>query len=263
MRPLVAVERFLERLFERPSARFFRARVHPVQIEHRMQRAMEAGRRVETGRMFAPDRFTIRLHPADLATVSGSGSVDDLPVALASGALEFARRRGYILAARPRVAVMADVGGHPGEIDVEARFSERAGGARDDEAPHEIARTRVFEVPGPRGPRTELHVSEPRRGPRTVEILGGTLTVGRDASNDLVLADPRASRHHARLTSRGGVLVLTDLESTNGTRVNGRTVREVAVGQDDRIEIGETLLTVSGVPTGGPASPSPRTSDRG
>ena len=42
MPPLTAVERFFERLFERPSARLFRARLQPIQIQHRIERAMES-----------------------------------------------------------------------------------------------------------------------------------------------------------------------------------------------------------------------------
>ncbi len=84
-------------------------------------------------------------------------------------------------------------------------------------------------------------------GVRTVVADGGTLTIGRGASNGLVLADPRASRHHARLAVRGGLLVLTDLDSTNGTRVNGRSVRELAIGVGDEIRIGDSMLVVGPV----------------
>jgi pSer/pThr/pTyr-binding forkhead associated (FHA) protein len=43
---------------------------------------------------------------------------------------------------------------------------------------------------------------------------------------------------------RGGVIVLTDLDSTNGTRVNGHRVREVVLGAGDRIEVGQSVLRV-------------------
>jgi pSer/pThr/pTyr-binding forkhead associated (FHA) protein len=60
----------------------------------------------------------------------------------------------------------------------------------------------------------------------------------------VALADAHASRRHARLEVRGGVFVLTDLGSTNGTRVNGHRVREVVLGVGDRIELGQTVLRV-------------------
>ncbi|MEO7663941.1 MAG: DUF3662 and FHA domain-containing protein, partial [Candidatus Limnocylindrales bacterium] len=216
MRPLAAVERFFERLFERPSARLFRARLHPVQILRKVERAMERERRVEDGRTVVPDRFTVRLHPDDLVALAPA---DGLPVELASGALAFARRHGYALVARPRVAVMADAEGHRGDPDVEARFSEIGSGV-DLDIDADLGRTRVFEVPVARGPRATLLVTEPSAGSRTVVADGGPLTMGRAPENSLVLADARASRHHARLAPRDGLLILTDLGSTNGTRVN-------------------------------------------
>jgi hypothetical protein len=251
MRPLSAVERFFERLFERPSARIFRARLHPVQILRRVERAMERERRVEDGRTLVPDRFTVRLHPADLAALRPA---DGLPVELASGALAFARRQGYALLARPRVAVLSDSHGHPGEVQVEARFSVVSSGPDLGAEEAEASRTRIFEVPVARGPRATLLVHDSSGVPRRVVADGGSLTIGRAEKNGLVLADGRASRQHARLTARDGLLILADLDSTNGTRVNGQPIRELAVGAGDQILIGDSTLIVEAIDDGGEAS---------
>ena len=252
MRPLSAVERFFERLFERPSARLFRARLHPVQVLRAVERAMERERRVEAGRTLVPDRFTVRLHPTDLA---GLAPADGLPVELASGALAFARRHGYALVDRPRVAVIANPAGHAGEAHVEARFSDPASGPDLGELEAAANRTRVFVMPAALGPRATLAVTEPSRAPRRIVADGGTLTIGRAESNGLVLADPRASRHHARLVARDGLLILTDLDSTNGTRVNGDAIRELPVGDGDEIRIGDSVICVEAVDDGQPGEP--------
>jgi pSer/pThr/pTyr-binding forkhead associated (FHA) protein len=63
-----------------------------------------------------------------------------------------------------------------------------------------------------------------------------------------VLADPRVSRHHARLQARRGTLVFTDLGSTNGSRVNGVRVDECALGTGDRVVVGDTVLLVEQLP---------------
>ncbi len=249
MRPLTAVERFFERLFERPTARLFRPRLHPVQILRRMERAMERQRRVAGGRTAVPDRFTVRLHPSDFA---GLAAADELPVELASGVLAFARRQGYGLVARPRVAVMADGAVLAGEVHVEARFSDPAGGPDLGEQEAALGRTRVFQAPVARGPRATLQVTDPKGAMRRIVADGGTLTIGRADSNGLVLADARASRHHARLVARDGLLILTDLGSTNGTRVNGQAVRDLAVGAGDEIRIGASVLVVEAVDDGNP-----------
>ncbi|HEX5590433.1 MAG TPA: DUF3662 and FHA domain-containing protein [Candidatus Limnocylindrales bacterium] len=249
MRPLSAVERFFERLFERPSARLFRARVHPIQVLRRVERAMERERRVEDGRTVVPDRFTVRLHSKDLANLAPA---DELPVELASGALAFARRHGYALVARPRVAVIADPAGRAGEIEVEARFSDPSSGPDLDVEEASLSTTRVFEVPAARGARATLAVTDPSGTTRRIVADGGTLTIGRADSNRVVLADGRASRQHARLVARDGLLVLTDLGSTNGTRVNGLAIQELAVGEGDRILIGDSVIVVEAVDDGNP-----------
>ena len=51
-------------------------------------------------------------------------------------------------------------------------------------------------------------------------LEGDQLTVGRDATNEIVINDAEISRRHARLTFQGGKYVLEDLGSTNGTFVN-------------------------------------------
>ena len=71
MPPLAAIERFFERLFERPSARLFRTHLQPIQIQRRIERAMETrpAARVATGRS-CPNRYVVHLHPDDLAGAS-------------------------------------------------------------------------------------------------------------------------------------------------------------------------------------------------
>ena len=92
------------------------------------------------------------------------------------------------------------------------------------------AATRVFEVPVVRAPNVELEVREPGRRSRRVPVSGAPIRIGRGAECELVLRDSKVSRRHARLAARDGVLVLTDLGSTNGTLVNGHRVTEVVLG---------------------------------
>jgi hypothetical protein len=247
MRPMTRVERFFERLVERPTARVFGTRPQPLQVLRRIEREMEGGRRRRAGRDTAPDRFAVRLSPDDAATLGG---LDDVAEELASGALDFARRHRLLLRDRPRVTIEADRRLARGDIEVAAAFStaDRAAGPSSAGArgPDVHAGTRVFEAPLARMPQAALEIGEPGRATRRVALAGGPTTIGRASSCEVVLADAHASRAHARLEVRGGVVVLTDLGSTNGTLVNGHRVREVALGVGDRIEIGRTVLRVVG-----------------
>ncbi len=67
-------------------------------------------------------------------------------------------------------------------------------------------------------------------------------TIGSDSSCDIVVKNPTVSGQHCRLGSDGSELTLTDLDSTNGTFVNGqRLTRSRIVTTTDRITLGQTL----------------------
>jgi hypothetical protein len=242
------VERFFERLVERPSARLFKTRLQPIQILRRIERAMEAERGAEGRSGLVPDQFTVRLHPEDLAALLPA---DEVASDLASGALGFARAHGYALRERPRVTLRPDPDRRPGEVEVETIVSPAAGPpVQTDDAE---SGTRVFEVPKVRGPEIVLEVREPGRAARRLPVTGASFSIGRAPECELVLRDSRVSRRHARLMARDGVLVLTDLGSTNGTRVNGHRISEVVLGSGDRVQIGETSLIVEAARAGAEA----------
>jgi pSer/pThr/pTyr-binding forkhead associated (FHA) protein len=250
MPPLTAIERFFERLLERPSARLFRARLQPVQLQRRIERAMEAERLASADRTLVPNRFVIHLNPVDL---EGFGDMTgSLATELADGALLFARSRHYTLVDRPRVDLLGDPTVERTDIRVIARFADpisgRVGGATTDEAGGSSgggpSDTMVFTVPRPPAPRARLRVTVSGGAARSVDVDGTDLTIGRAADNDLVLADNRVSRHHGRLTGRRGTLVYVDLGSTNGSRVNGVVVGELVLGEGDRLELGDSVIVV-------------------
>lgn len=270
MGPLAAVERFLERLFERQTARLFKTAIRPIQVQRRLERAMEGSRIRDGSRTLVPYRFTVRLTPADLAAVRAMAP--SLAADLADGALAFARSHGYSLLDRPTVALRSDPAVEMGDIVVDVadptvRVSPAAaapdGGAapeavgdigaaegpshvdaHPERAPASGEGTAVFVVPGADGPRATLLETRPDGTTRTIVFDGRPLTIGRAPENGLVVRDGRASRHHARIDGRRGTLILSDLGSTNGSFVNDRRVESVALGAGDRIRIGTTSLLV-------------------
>lgn len=68
------------------------------------------------------------------------------------------------------------------------------------------------------------------------------VTIGREEDNHLRLNDERVSRFHAKVQEDGGKIILTDLESTNGTRVNGHPVKMRVLQVGDQVLIGRCLL---------------------
>ena len=68
------------------------------------------------------------------------------------------------------------------------------------------------------------------------------VTIGREEGNVLRLNDERVSRFHAKVQHDNGEIILTDLESTNGTRVNGNVVQIRRLRPGDRVGLGRSLL---------------------
>lgn len=76
-------------------------------------------------------------------------------------------------------------------------------------------------------------------GRSTHELTDERITIGRAPDNSIQLEEPSVSGRHAQLDLVGERYRLRDLDSTNGTRVNGETVTEVFLRTGDRIHFGK------------------------
>jgi hypothetical protein len=78
-----------------------------------------------------------------------------------------------------------------------------------------------------------------------VELPQSTISIGRDPGNHVMVEDPQVSRQHARLVPQGGLMVLEDLGSTNGTTVNGlRIVAPHTLAHGDEIGLGDNVTFI-------------------
>lgn len=68
------------------------------------------------------------------------------------------------------------------------------------------------------------------------------VTIGRESDSDVQLNDDRVSRAHAKLQDHAGRVILTDLGSTNGTRVNGHPIQMRVMQHGDVMVIGRCVL---------------------
>lgn len=240
MRLLAALERRLERLFEGPAARLFPTPVQPLQLQRRLERALEVERLVGASRVYAPDEYSVHVHPADLAALRREAP--DLERGLAEALATRTRQRGYYLRRAPTVRIVADDATPRGEAHVGASVSGGGEALEEDAMPADA--TAVYRAPPLELPVAQLSINEPSSEARRVRIEGGLVRIGRADDNQVVLSDPKVSRYHGELRVRHGALVYHDLRSTNGSWVNGSRVVEMAVGLGDRIELGDTTILV-------------------
>ena len=91
-----------------------------------------------------------------------------------------------------------------------------------------------------------LKTSEEAADPFTFRILPGNIkTVGRSPGAEFTLDAPLVSRLHCRLTAGATALEVLDLDSTNGTFVNGQRVTQASLKAGDKLGVGRVELVVS------------------
>ena len=91
-------------------------------------------------------------------------------------------------------------------------------------------------------PRLTLRVLDGADRGRTYPNLEPPVTIGREEGNTIQLNDERVSRYHAKIQMDHDQVVLTDLESTNGTKVNGEDVQLRNLRYGDVVHVGRTVM---------------------
>jgi hypothetical protein len=220
-------ERRLEGAIEGIFTRAFRTGLQPVELANRILKEMEANKTVGVHQVWVPNAYVFHLSPADhdrFAQTEGA-----LRRELEQVVREAAAERGFGLVGPPEVRFQTDPGLERGRFRCEPLLVE---GPEPAPAP-----------PGPEaGSRAELVLIRDGKPVRSFTLARDRVVIGRLSDCDVVVADPGASRRHAEIRHRDGRWVITDLGSTNGTRVNGAAVSEQALEDGDRITVGRTVL---------------------
>jgi Protein of unknown function (DUF3662)/FHA domain len=211
---LQSFERRLERLVEGVFAKAFRSGLQPVELGRRLTREMDARRAVGVRGVMAPNLFTFNLAPADMERVSPFS--DALVRELADAAREHARSEGYRFVGPVEVELQEDPSLTPGIFLVSSELKEAAGGVSVG----------------------ALVLADGERA----SVADKPLSIGRLAECDVVLADDSVSRRHAEVRRQGSEIVVVDLGSTNGTKVNGERVGERVLDDGDVVTVGNVSL---------------------
>jgi hypothetical protein len=227
---LARLERALERIVEGSIAEVFRLRVQPAEIGRRLERAMLDGRVTSVGTSLVPNVYEVRLHPEDAAAFAGWDEA--LSREMETWLAELAFTRGLSTVGPIQVLLVEDSSVSRRSVRADGRI---AGGA----APAATRRRSDRGLPRP----LRLLPIEP--GVPHLSLRSSSVTVGRAEDNDLVLADPKISRHHARLEPDGQSWRAVDLGSTNGTWVNGVRLTAATIAVGDEVAFGDVRYTVA------------------
>jgi hypothetical protein len=251
LRTVNAIARFeslMESLVERGFSRLLRTRMQPVEVAKRLSREMESHRTVAINHVLVPNRYVAALSAQDFDQFSSLRAT--LQKEMASYLMEYAAERSYTLPGSAQVTLERDAQLRAGGIRVSSRLEDPADDAPVGTSPLLPAR----QAPEPEAaPPAEPSPAEPSlvsRGRARLDLQGASCyvdidvaAIGRGLDNDVVVEDPRVSRHHARLQRSGRGWELVDLSSTNGTFINDKPIRQRPVANGDTISLGGLEMT--------------------
>ena len=249
MDALARFEALVENLLEGSLTRMLRGQLQPVEIAKRLTRAMEDSKTISVGRTFAANEYHVYLSSKDFQRLEAVRST--MEHELAEYLTGVAREQRLSLISKPAVKLEARENLPTRQVRVEARLVEQpsiVAPAAQVDTPLDIGHTRKIEAEQVKrslrssGTRASLLISSGASSGARNPIDKPTVTLGRGLGNDVVLDDPRVSRHHAEIRVLGGKYCLYDLKSTNGTHVNGQRITERVLSDGDTISLGETEL---------------------
>jgi hypothetical protein len=203
------LEAALERLAEGGAERVFGGRLDLIAVGQELYNtAVEASRPGEDGPL-APNAYEARLALDDYGHVAGE--VEALQARYAVALWGRLREADYALIAPPNVLITPLEGIGAGLFELRAEF---------------VTAAATFTLSN-------------LTGPGAVNRLEAPATIGRAAECDLRIDRASVSRKHARITWRRNRFVVVDLNSSNGTLVNGARVSEAALEPGDILTVGD------------------------
>jgi hypothetical protein len=216
---LERIEKVCATFIERAFAKTFPSDLEPAQIARKLVSTMEAQTRGEEGRLSAPSRYVVYVSPEDFGRLAEHREY--LERAWGELLRDLSARVGIALEGGDARVTLAERESVPlGAIAIELDDRQAAKPERAD------FRLRMVKgVP-----------------PDALYPIRGKARIGRSDEGEIVLVDPSVSRTHAVLEVQRGRAVVRDLESTNGTFVNGRRVRTQILRDGDELRFGNTKM---------------------
>jgi hypothetical protein len=223
---LDSFEKGLERAVNSAFAKTFRSGIQPVEIASALRSELDTKAAVVSrDRILAPNSFTVRLSPADDQKMQALGTT--LTEELDALVQKHAKAQGYTLAGPVSISVKPDPQLSTGTLRVDSATAQGT-----------VKWRGVVDVEGKRHPLVKS---------RTV--------IGRGSDADITIADAGTSRKHVEILWDGERAMVRDMNSTNGTLLDGRKVIESALSPDSTITIGRTDIVFRVVAQAVPPKP--------
>lgn len=221
------IEQSCAAFIERSFAKTFPSDLEPAQIARKLVATMEAKTHGTDAGLFAPDRYTVLVNPEDYERLVPHR--------------EYLEREWADLLNDMADRVNVSFGNGFASVVLMQRNSIPKGAIEIDLDIHDP--TERIDIPrrAPSIGRFQLRMvrGAPAYGVYPIE---GPIHIGRSDESDIFLIDPSVSRKHAVIDVDAGWPIVHDLESTNGTFVNGERIETRRLSEGDVVAFGKTEL---------------------
>ena len=269
------LEKYIEGMFKEKHC----GNIQPVDIAKILFREMRNSKRVSVNSVFVPNKYIIYLNKDDLEALRPY--ITSLTSEMLEYLKKKAKERKYTLVGNPSVVFQTEDLLDIGHIKVHSFYDETEKvmhtekednkdvievkqlhelRGKNEKTSKEIKRAekipkrklentqkyslKILGLPGFKSEQVSLVIKEGPDKNKSFRLTGRRAIIGRDKSCDIVLSDSGVSRRHAVLEQRRKLYVIRDLNSTNGTFVNGIRITEKVLNQEDEIKLGTTLCSI-------------------
>jgi hypothetical protein len=210
------LERRLEKLVDGASASVFRGRMHPIDIASRLVRQVEFLSTQTPAGTEVPNNLVVRMNAAD---IDAALDRDHLTNELVTVVTETAVERGWRLVGPVQVQIVTSTDVPRGILDAEGTSKV--------------------------GPLPTWGQFTANDGSAVLEISINRTLIGRSLDCDIRVANQEVSRHHVIIYREDGITLIKDLDSANGTFVNGVRIaeRSVPIATGDTVMLGDLAFT--------------------
>lgn len=237
-RALRRFEEAIAQLTSGSSFDSFRGDVHPVEIATRLAEAMEDHVETVPYGMRVPEDYSVWLSSVDYGRFAPllSGFENELATYLwnVASACNFQVTSNIMI----HLAPVADLARH--SILVEARYRD----SRVSTDPSTTTTSNLRQSSRRARSIPEIRIIDPHI-PDVVTVDRLPFSLGRSLDNDMSIEDTRVSRYHALIKEINGYICLIDLQSMNGTFVNGEPIQECKLSHGDTISLGTYVMTIA------------------
>jgi hypothetical protein len=245
--PIARFEEFMERILETSIARILDSRLEESVIMRRLERTMESHQTVHNDKVYVPHNYYAYINPIDYKSLTSKNS--NLPHTLTSYLHKLAKIRGFSTMGPINAQPVSDSTSDLATVRIAFDPISMSGSESTDTfdaVQQEFANSHfptsimTLDAPYVADSTYQIVVNNGKTG-ETHPITQTQLYIGRNRDeNDIVLSDHLVSRKHARIHYTNRHFYITDLASSNGTKVNDHLIKK----PDYPIVVDKDIITV-------------------